>query len=401
MRYGTALLIICLSFNVIMICDSYNQYLYAARTYEEAMNAANSAIKSGDWQKLQKHAEDMLRFRPDNVWANYYYGLALTNSGMLPEGEKYLLKAISIEKENFWPHIILFFNYSRQNHQSALVQAARVEKMITADKITIDSFTIKAFFSVYCTMLQNAGKMHEARNLLRRAMKFFPNDPLIIAQLGWTYFRTDMKTWEQLSRKALALVPEKDRKALQNYQIPLRGSNIKVHQGNQETISHLGILNGYHWDFVMVDEYGKYGSNENRKEGHYIFGKTIYAAADGVVDSVIDSNPDTDPMKNDPSCDANQIVIKHPNGEYSIYVHIQQGSALVKQGDNVKRGQPIAKVGASGRWVDIPHLHFGIMRNGMAVETKLTGFEIFVKGRWKKSEPVVLKKNDIIRSSEM
>jgi hypothetical protein len=195
----------------------------------------------------------------------------------------------------------------------------------------------------------------------------FPEDPVFTSQFAYSYFRIDMKLWEKLSRDSLNLVSPEERRTLHVYQLPLRGNIIKVHQGNNETISHLGLINGYHFDFVMTDGEGKYGKDETKKEGHYIFDQIVYAAADGVVYSVYDSSPDTEPMKNNSGYDSNIIVISHPDNEYSLYIHIKCKSALVKPGDIVKRGHPIAHVGSSGRFTDIPHLHFGINRNGFSV----------------------------------
>ena len=53
----------------------------------------------------------------------------------------------------------------------------------------------------------------------------------------------------------------------------------------------------------------------------------------------------------------NFITIKHVNGEYSQYGHIEHKSSLVKVGDKVKRGDPIAKgVGMIGS-TTTPHVH--------------------------------------------
>ncbi len=62
----------------------------------------------------------------------------------------------------------------------------------------------------------------------------------------------------------------------------------------------------------------------------------------------------------DPS--GNYVLIDHGNGEFSMLAHLQQGSLLVKKGDQVKRGQPVAKIGSSGS-SNNPHLHFEL-RNG-------------------------------------
>ena len=59
----------------------------------------------------------------------------------------------------------------------------------------------------------------------------------------------------------------------------------------------------------------------------------------------------------------NRVVIRHrlPNGEvvYSLYAHLMPRSVLVKSGEVVAAGQPIAKVGRTGR-ASAPHLHLEI-----------------------------------------
>ena len=53
----------------------------------------------------------------------------------------------------------------------------------------------------------------------------------------------------------------------------------------------------------------------------------------------------------------NLILIKHPNGFITAYAHNQ--TLLVRRGEHVRRGQVIARVGATGT-VNQPQLHFEI-----------------------------------------
>lgn len=61
----------------------------------------------------------------------------------------------------------------------------------------------------------------------------------------------------------------------------------------------------------------------------------------------------------------NLILLKHAGGFISAYAHNE--SLLVKRGDKVVRGQPIAKVGATGA-VAQPQLHFEIRRGARALD---------------------------------
>ena len=53
----------------------------------------------------------------------------------------------------------------------------------------------------------------------------------------------------------------------------------------------------------------------------------------------------------------NCVVIDHGNSEYSVMMHMQQGSVTVKVGDRVDVGQVVGKLGNSGGAFG-PHLHY-------------------------------------------
>ena len=53
----------------------------------------------------------------------------------------------------------------------------------------------------------------------------------------------------------------------------------------------------------------------------------------------------------------NCVIIDHGNSEYSVMMHMQQGSVTVKAGDRVVTGQVIGRLGNSGDSFG-PHLHY-------------------------------------------
>lgn len=55
----------------------------------------------------------------------------------------------------------------------------------------------------------------------------------------------------------------------------------------------------------------------------------------------------------------NYVKIKHSDGYYTLYAHMYQGSITVKEGEAVKQGQVIGKVGSSGDSSGA-HLHFEV-----------------------------------------
>lgn len=124
-------------------------------------------------------------------------------------------------------------------------------------------------------------------------------------------------------------------------------------------------------DFTVVDSVGSYYSGRrDNNANHYIFGNTVYAPADGKViatnNQYEDNKPGTlnfniqDAKTNSNLLSGNSVVIDHLNGEYSFLVHLQKGSVIVNEGEMVRRGQPIGKVGNSGSSM-FPHLHYQLV----------------------------------------
>jgi murein DD-endopeptidase MepM/ murein hydrolase activator NlpD len=60
------------------------------------------------------------------------------------------------------------------------------------------------------------------------------------------------------------------------------------------------------------------------------------------------------------------LIIAHENGFLTVYKH---NRLLIKSvGDNVRRGEPIAFLGNTGKRSTGPHLHFEIWRNGYSID---------------------------------
>lgn len=107
-------------------------------------------------------------------------------------------------------------------------------------------------------------------------------------------------------------------------------------QGNCGAASHGGRFR-YAFDFEMP------------------VGSPVVAARDGVVHTVRDGHPDgTDRLG-----DENLVILLHPDGQLSRYIHLERGGALVVEGQRVSAGDTIARSGDSGRSA-FPHLHFDV-----------------------------------------
>ena len=87
--------------------------------------------------------------------------------------------------------------------------------------------------------------------------------------------------------------------------------------------------------------------------GAGISGKPVYAVADGYVVTAKALNYSY----------GNYVLIAHYNGLYTLYAHGQMGSITVKEGQRVKQGQQIMRVGSTGNSTG-PHLHFEVRTGG-------------------------------------
>jgi Peptidase family M23 len=114
-------------------------------------------------------------------------------------------------------------------------------------------------------------------------------------------------------------------------------------------------------DWVRLGDDGRpYHGDRSLSQNHYAYGADVLAVADGLVASVVDRYPEpTVPITLDNEA-GNLIAIDLGGDRYAFYEHLQPGSIRVKVGDRVRRGQQLARVGASGSVFSGPHLHFHV-----------------------------------------
>lgn len=101
-------------------------------------------------------------------------------------------------------------------------------------------------------------------------------------------------------------------------------------------------------------------------------GVAVLAPAGGTVTGIRDEMPDiASNAPNAPSLGGrdcgNGIAIDHGNGWTSQLCHLALGSVIVAIGDTVLPGQPIGKIGLSGR-TEFPHVHLTVRKNGQVVD---------------------------------
>ncbi len=90
----------------------------------------------------------------------------------------------------------------------------------------------------------------------------------------------------------------------------------------------------------------------------------ITAVADGVVDSCRSDVIGVDHKYNTAG---NYVRIKHPNGIYTRYLHLETGSVCVKTGQSVKAGAKLGMMGNTGDSYG-KHLHFDVCVAGVYVD---------------------------------
>jgi murein DD-endopeptidase MepM/ murein hydrolase activator NlpD len=88
-------------------------------------------------------------------------------------------------------------------------------------------------------------------------------------------------------------------------------------------------------------------------------GTPIYAARGGIIYSYKDDSDEGGPFASYEN-KANYLIIRHSDGSFGCYWHLQKNGLTVKKGP-VTKGQLIGYSGGTG-FVLRPHLHFAIKR---------------------------------------
>ena len=199
---------------------------------------------------------------------------------------------------------------------------------------------------------------------------------------------------------------------------PLRGDGYISADSCCESTRHMRAampINGrvyvaqrYAVDWEQLDASNRiYSGAREKLESYTIFGKPVYAVADGVVAVVVTGLPEQTPGKYPANisieeADGNAVIEDLGGHHFACYAHMQSASIRVHRGDHVKRGQIIGLVGNSGNSV-APHLHFHVMSSELSLasnglpyqidEFKITGAtpgtKAFDEGE-EKGEPVTI-----------
>ncbi len=157
---------------------------------------------------------------------------------------------------------------------------------------------------------------------------------------------------------------------------PLEGPGWVVVNGCCDSTTHIRSVqpvNGMLYlaqrfaiDWMKINEENRLFVGDPKDVNSYFgYGQNVLAVADAKVVAVVDKFknqiPGVLPTKITlEEIDGNHVVLDLGNGQYVFYAHMLPGSIIVKEGDTVKRGQVIGKLGNTGN-TSAPHMHLHVM----------------------------------------
>lgn len=167
-----------------------------------------------------------------------------------------------------------------------------------------------------------------------------------------------------------------DRRTLPVVSAPLAGERYIAADGCCDAARHtravlpvngqLFVAQRYAIDYEQADAQNRiFTGDPKNPESYEIFGKEVYAVADGTVVGTRNDLPEQTPGTYPAGvaldeADGNFVVLDIGDGFFVNYAHMQPGSVRPKLGDKVARGDVIGLVGNSGNSV-APHLHVHVM----------------------------------------
>lgn len=123
-------------------------------------------------------------------------------------------------------------------------------------------------------------------------------------------------------------------------------------------------------DMVKVsDGLKSFKTDGKTNEDYYCYGEPILAVSDGKIIKVVDDIKENKPglesravEMNLTTIAGNYVVLQISKNVYVAYAHLIPGTIRVKEGDTVKPGDTIGRIGNSGNSTE-PHLHLQVMND--------------------------------------
>jgi len=150
-------------------------------------------------------------------------------------------------------------------------------------------------------------------------------------------------------------------------------------------------------NLIVKDRKGRqYNGPPNEIASYYAWGKPFVAICDGRIIRVEDHYDDPPLRRAGDWRVANAIYQDCGGGVFAFYAHIRKGSAKVKEGDRVQRGQELGLVGNSGG-NGVPHLHFIILDGDYFSVPGRFRFEQMTPRGWVRRDGAPLAEDTFIR----
>lgn len=207
--------------------------------------------------------------------------------------------------------------------------------------------------------------------LALRSLHFMLHAQLEIHHVDVVALARRLDNGEGTTVQARVQIPVEYHRQKSDLHFPLRGAWWAIQGGDWSDLHKQEVFSQpFAMDFVKLGSDNRFfAGTGQRVEDHYSWDQPVYATAGGKVAHIAYDMPDMAPgTMPDPRIfrgDArrllgNTVVISHGNGEFTYYAHLQQASIVVNEGEMIKRGTLLAKVGNSGQTPG-PHLHLHMM----------------------------------------
>ncbi|MEM3555571.1 MAG: M23 family metallopeptidase [Candidatus Micrarchaeia archaeon] len=143
-------------------------------------------------------------------------------------------------------------------------------------------------------------------------------------------------------------------------QFPFKGGQYFFSQAGSNTAlnTHTSKSQKYAYDIIKIDSFGFRGKGllSDNLYDYYIFDEMVYAPCNGVVSKINNLSEDMPIMQRNEREPEGNYVILDCSGVSVHICHFKKGSLLVSEGELITTGQPLGRIGNSGRTTE-PHLH--------------------------------------------
>jgi murein DD-endopeptidase MepM/ murein hydrolase activator NlpD len=293
---------------------------------------------------------------------------------------------------------LLNFDFAVTNRGKSTLRLTEIEvsvygaKQQLLSRKTVNSNGLSPGISIIAKPLISAGETLDIFNPFYSFPEYFP---IVRLDYAFRYVREDNDSDREANRHRLPMDFDLEVKSTvtpqkflskTNLILPIQGK-LFIWEGHDfyahhrrvplsdPKVSQMGLRansNRFALDFEIVDNDGSmYHGDPYDKSNWYCYGASIYAPGAGKVIGAENGIPDNRfegksvvhpslPANADAKGLGNYVLIDHGNDEYSLMLHMQPGSVLVRQGETVRQGQKIGRIGFSGDTI-FPHLHYSLL----------------------------------------